>query len=93
MAVLRAPRLPWVSGFHSLFSSQTLNGPRRPAPTIYPRPTDEDKSKVQLWGHCLSGSWCPTCLVCPPLPQGGCGFTENRIETTDQKQRSHFTDG
>lgn len=26
-------------------------------------------------------------------PQVGHGSTENRIETTDQKQRSHFTDG
>lgn len=39
MAVLRAPRLPWVSGFHTLlFSSQTLNGPRHPAPNHPPPP-------------------------------------------------------
>lgn len=29
----------------------------------------------------------------PPPPQVGHGSTENRIETTDQKPRSHFTDG
>lgn len=77
-AVCRAPRQPWLSG-------RTCYIPPKPcteAPLHTPTPVCEEKPKVWPWGHCLSGSWSPSCLACPPLPQVSHGeqSTDRRSE-------------
>lgn len=77
--------------FHVLLcSAQTLNRSSSPNPPhLYVRGSPRSGPGDIV----LVTAGVPPAWHAHPFPQVGHGSTENRIETTDQKQRSHFTDG